>query len=66
MKRMLAFKRILLLILGSMIFLVGQDVFAGSGKDEPIPAGSCPATLYIGAFIIDKVEKGRVIWRQYK
>lgn len=49
MKRMLAFKRILLLILGSMIFLVGQDVFAGSGKDEPIPAGSCPATLYIGA-----------------
>ena len=43
MKRMLAFKRILLLILGSMIFLVGQDVFAGSGKDEPIPAGSCPA-----------------------
>ena len=35
MKRMLAFKRVLLLILGSMIFLVGQDVFAGSGKDEP-------------------------------
>ena len=106
MKRMLALKRVLLLILGSMIFLVTQDVLAGSGKDEPkniplqgewaedmrsvsfeypvsvswdgiclyveslsprstihvtlsngvenvcdetIPAGSCPATLYIGA-----------------
>lgn len=106
MKRMLALNRVLLLILGSMIFLVSQDVFAGSGKDEKkdiplkgkwgedmrsvsfeypvsvswdgtclyveslsprstihvtlsngvenvcdetIPAGSCPATLYIGA-----------------
>ena len=105
MKRMLALNRVLLLILGSMIFLVSQDAFAGSGKDEPkniplqgewgedmrsvsfeypvsvswdetclyveslssrstihvtlsngvenvcdetIPAGSCPATLYIG------------------
>ncbi|WP_293668889.1 DUF3244 domain-containing protein [uncultured Parabacteroides sp.] len=35
MKRMLALNRVLLLILGSMIFLVSQDAFAGSGKDEP-------------------------------
>ena len=105
MKRMLTLKQVLLLILGSMIILVGQDVFAGNeggkkkaiplkgtwGEDkrsveveypvsvfwdgtclyveslssrstihvslsneteniceETIPAGSCPATLYIG------------------
>ena len=105
MKRMLALNRVLLLILGSMIFLVSQNVFAGQ-KDEPkdiplqgewyedkrsvdvecpvsvfwdgtylyveslssrstihvtlsngeetlcdetIPAGSCPAILYVGA-----------------
>ena len=34
MKRMLVLKRVLLFILGSMIFFVAQDVFAESGKDE--------------------------------
>lgn len=35
MKRMLALRRVLLFFLGSMIFLVAQDAFAASGKDEP-------------------------------
>lgn len=34
MKRMLVLKQVLLFILGSMIFLVGQDVFGETGKDE--------------------------------
>ena len=116
MKRMLALKQVLLFFLGSMIFLVAQDAFAESGKDEKknipiqgewvedmrsvsfecpvsvfwdgtylyveslsprstihvtlsngvenvcdetIPAGSCPATLYIG--VLDPGQTYRLV-----